>query len=151
MFRYTPPQVEYVPPQIVVDVSVLSLKVDPSTLTIPEAIEIYIDAYNQQFANVHHQVRKRTYLRRFLTYIAAHHHSLQLADFTLADGQGFLDALVNLQNGTPLSRPIREQPKSTLRTFSRFLYQAGLLCEDIFFALAIDQRAKIIFQTSCSH
>ena len=125
------------PPQLVVDVSVLSLKVDPSTFTVREAVELYVATYNQQFANVAHQVRKRTRLQRFLTHLEASHHSMHVADLTLADGQGFLDALVK-QDGTPFASSVRQDHQSVLRTFSRFLYQAGLLCEDIFFALPID-------------
>jgi hypothetical protein len=116
---------------MVVDVSVLSLKVDPSTLTIPEAIAIYVDAYNQQFANAHHQARKHRHLHRFLAHLIASQHSLFLADLTLADGQGFLDKLVK-QDGTPFAPSVRQDHQSTLRTLSRFLFQLGLTATDVF-------------------
>jgi hypothetical protein len=63
---------------------------------------------------------------------------MRVVDLTLANGQQFLSSLVNRRNSTRLSRYMIKRYESALRTFSRFLYQAGLLAEDIFFDLGVD-------------
>lgn len=128
---------DQVPFQQLVDVTALPMKLDPSIQTIASAIDVYLLACEQQFSGKHHQARKRTCLRRFVAHLATRQHSLSLADLTLADGQQFLAAVVNATDGTSLSPSIRKGYKSTLRTFSRFLYQTGLTLTDVFFELYI--------------
>lgn len=123
---------------MLVDVPLLELQVDNVIETVTEAVTLYTVAFHQQFSGVYGPARKQAYLHRFLTYLQEHQHSMRVVDLTLADGQQFLSSLVNRRNSTRLSRYMIKRYKSALRTFSRFLYQANLLSQDIFFDLAID-------------
>lgn len=107
-------------------------------MTLAQAIEVYIAAYDQKFTQSQLGVtRKRQRLQRFLTYLADQQHSLQLRDLTTADGVAFLRSLIH-NSGTPLSPSTLADYKGGMRTFSRFLFKSHLLPVDIFFDLTLE-------------
>jgi hypothetical protein len=63
---------------------------------------------------------------------------MQLAALTYEDGKAFLDTRVNDYTGGPRSPSIRQEYKSALRSFSRFLVKSHLIEEDVFFDLKVE-------------
>lgn len=102
---------------------------------VEEAIELYLAAFREQFTGVHGAYRRRYALSRFLGYLRGQNHSLNLIDLKFEDGQEFLDSLHNAYTGAPITRAIKKQYKSALRSFSRFLLNTGLVKSDLFFTL----------------
>ena len=132
-FLYVHPQIDAVPPKY----HVTPPTILPPVSEIKEAVELYLTAYRHQFPGPLAAKVRGELLSRFLEYVQAHHHSMQLADLDFADGKAFLGTLVNAYTGAPLSLSIRTGYKSALRSFSRFLVKSNLVEEDVFFALKV--------------
>jgi hypothetical protein len=105
--------------------------------TIEEAIELYLERFQQKFTPHNYKQRER-HLRRFTEYLKDTGHSMRLQDLTYADGKGFMDTLTNARTGERLSLTIRKDYKSALRTLSRFLVQSSILKVNVFFELRVE-------------
>lgn len=130
-FLYVAPQVDNVGP----DRLVAPVDIPQQVESVEEAIDLYLAAFREQFMGVHGADRKRWALSRFLAYLQAQNHSLRLAELTVADGEAFLDSLHHAYTDMPMSLQTSTRYKSALRSFSRFLFHAELMQEDVFFAL----------------
>lgn len=135
--QYLHPQIDQVPQRMLVDVTQLSTVQYQTITSIPEAVDLYLAVFGQQFTGSHGPARKQYYLYRFIAQLKAENHSMRLTDLTLNDGRQFLASLVNAYDGTPLSQYGLGRYKSALRTWSRYLFQSRLLTDDIFFHLTV--------------
>jgi site-specific recombinase XerD len=106
--------------------------------TIEEAVQLYLEAFSQQFTGEHGVHKKRLFLGRFVTFLKSQGHSMKLADLTLEDGQDFLDSLTHTLHGGKLSPTTKKRYKCALRSFSRFLANSDFLEQDLFFTLIIE-------------
>lgn len=104
-------------------------------LSVDEAIEAYLEAYQDEFVSQHGLMKRKRFLYRFLDYLKAQNHSLKLRDLTYEDGQSFLDSLVNAYTKRSLSPDSRKHYKHKLRMFGRFLCNSKLIDGDVFFEL----------------
>lgn len=104
---------------------------------VDEGIAVYMSAYKRQFNAMTVDLRKRE-LQRCLRYLRSQNHSMRLSEMTFADGQGFLDALVNHFNDAELSRVKKLDYRAALRSFSRFLVGSKVIEDDVFVGLVID-------------
>ena len=57
---------------------------------------------------------------------------MKLKHLTSHDGQDFIDSLVNRYTGSPLGAGGIKRYRSAIRSFSRFLYEAGIIKENVF-------------------
>ncbi len=105
--------------------------------TIRDAIDLYLAEFDAQFSSQHSLKYKRIQLGYFVEHLQAMGHSMLLADLTAEDGQRFLDTCRNRYSGRPLSYARLKQYRSAIRTFSRFLADAGILAEDPFARLVV--------------
>lgn len=128
-----PPQIDNIPPGSLVDVAAIPAQRLGNIKTVEQAIPLYIELFKQQFTSPFGPVRKNQILQRFVRYLRQQHHSLLLSDLSYEDGQEFLDSLRNAHTGKALSHGIQQRYQGALRTFSRFLFQAGLIQIDVFF------------------
>jgi hypothetical protein len=105
--------------------------------TIEEAIELYLERFQQKFTPHNYKQRER-HLRRFTEYLKGTGHSMRLQDLTYADSKGFMGTLTNARTGEQLSLTIRKDYKGALRTLSRFLVHSNVLKYDVFFELGVE-------------
>lgn len=134
-FTYTHPQIDAVPAQSRVAVKGLSEQALENIVTIPQAIQLYLQTFAQQFTSALTLHRKGLWLQRFVEYLQGQGHSMLLADLTLADGKNFLDSLIHAYAGSAISPQTKRRYISALRTFGRFLFDSGLCRDDLFFSL----------------
>ncbi len=131
-FSYQHPPVDNVPPAFRVDlpekINVESQEIE----TLEEAIEVYMQAFRQKFQSREGRKQRRICLQYFQRYLVAKEHSMRLADLTIRDGQGFIDGLVNHYDGHPLRPSQIKKYRSAIRSFSRFLYEVGIIKENVF-------------------
>jgi site-specific recombinase XerD len=132
-FCYVHPQVD----SVALDNQVAPVDNSTPVATIAEAIELYLVASRVQFLGQHGAQRKARWLDRFLNYLKEQHHSGQLTDLALRDGQAFLDTLGHAYHGISMSVYTKTRYKSTLRSFSRFLVKSHIIEEDVFFLLKV--------------
>ncbi len=135
--EYVHPPVDAVPPRL--QVATLAAETFDVTVvqTINEAMAVYMIMYCRQFAALGAR-RREQHLKRFLRYLKARNHSLQLSELTHADGQAFLGALANPFNGSELSLGKKQDYRGALRSFSRFLAGSGIIQPDVFFTLKVE-------------
>jgi site-specific recombinase XerD len=105
---------------------------------VDEAIEMYLQAFYQKFHNREGRRHRKRSLQMFLQYPTKRGHSLEIKDLTRSDGQGFLDSLTNHFDGTPLTTNQKKKYRNALRSFSRFLHQMGIMEENMFLVVMID-------------
>lgn len=105
--------------------------------TIGEGLKLYMEAYRRQFESEQTAERRESRINRFLAYLESRGHTLLLADLTYKDGQTFIDTLTNTRDGSKLSPATRQEFKSGLRSFTRFLTKSGVIPVDIFFELSV--------------
>ncbi len=108
--------------------------------SVDDAIQLYLDASSQQFTGKHGLTRKRQYLHRFRNHLKDRGHTLQTADFSLEDGQRFIDGLTNKFTGAPVSDDKRNRYKGALRSLSRFLFHGGTINQDVFRDFKVQKR-----------
>lgn len=129
---YNHPPADNVRPEFQVDVP---MNIDGSAKqveTVNQAIKVYLQAFQQKFQSregTRHRIRS---LAMFLQYLTSQGHSLKLQDLTLTVGGGFLHSLTNNYDGMPLKAASKTKYWNAIRSFSRFLYQTGLIKENIF-------------------
>lgn len=102
--------------------------------TVEEALEVYMTAYRAQRTALGSQRREQN-LRRFLSYLEAQGHSMQVCDLRYEDGQEFLNVFVNAYSAQPVSPSKKKRYRSALRSFSRFLVQYEIIEQNVFFDL----------------
>lgn len=105
--------------------------------TVEEGIALYLEGFSEKFTERNYARRAR-HLRRFVEYLKGTGHSMRLQDLTHGDGVEFLEKLSNARTGKRLSLAIKQDYKSALRSFSRFLVQSGVLKSDVFFELTVE-------------
>lgn len=103
-FRYSHPQVDSIPAKNQVTVQ----SAIPSVTDVEAAIALYLTAFRQQFRGQREVDRRAGRLARFLTYLQVQQHSMQLAELTYADGQEFLNTLLNVYTGEVPSLSVRK-------------------------------------------
>ena len=104
--------------------------------TVGKAVETYMVNYRNQFSALGAQRREQN-LKRFVRYLNAHCHSMQVPDLTYQDGLDFLNSLANAYDGAPITLEKKKRYKSALRSFSWFLVNSGVVKEGVFYGLNI--------------
>lgn len=132
---YEHPPVDNVRPEFQVDVRTDIRGVAKEVKMIDEAVEMYLQAFNQKFPSKEGRRHRQRSLAMFLQYLTAQSHSLKLQDLTPIDGQGFLQSITNHYDGMPLKSNSKIKYWSAIRSFSRYLHQMALLKENIFLSL----------------
>ncbi len=131
---YSPLTPDMVPPRYQVPALDASELGEKRVETLEEGLAIYMERFRKQFSTSGAE-RREWDIKRFFRYLKSQGHSMKLSALTYADGKGFLDNLVNANDGSELSQAKKEDYKSALRSFSRFLADSGIIQEDVFFAL----------------
>jgi hypothetical protein len=92
-FTYTPLQIDAVPQSMQVQPTRTTRQVNVET--IEEAVQLYLEAFGEQFTGEHGVHKKRLFLGRFVNFLIAQGHSMKLADLALEDGQDFLESITH--------------------------------------------------------
>jgi site-specific recombinase XerD len=132
---YERPPVDNVRPEFQVDVPDEATSDVMEIKTVDEAIEVYLQAFQQKFQSCEGRRHRKRSLEMFLQYLTTQGHSLKLQDLTPTDGCGFLDNLTNHYDGRPLKAASKTKHWNAIRSFSRFMHQTGLIEENIFLIL----------------
>jgi site-specific recombinase XerD len=99
---------------------------------VEDAVELYMGRFVRRYTNEREQRRRRETLERFLHFLQQRGGPVVPTDLTREDGQAFMASLIKSNTGKPLAPSSQMRFLSGLRTFSRFLYDSGLIEEDVF-------------------
>jgi hypothetical protein len=136
--HYTQPSTDNVPERYPVSPLHAGRGIGATVKTVEEEIELYLETFRTKFEYPLAAQRREWSLARFVSYLKSRQHSLWVDEFTMADGQDFLDWLVNARNGSALSRAKKKLYRSALRSLSRFLHRVGRLENDLFLPLTLN-------------
>lgn len=134
-FTYTHPPVDQVSREHQISATVADYPDMATITTIDDAIVFYLEVFANTYSSKLMVRRRTNFLRRFQKQVKDGWGINLLEELTYDMAQQCVDQMVSARNGKPISDDTRKDYKSAVRGFGRFLYQSGLIVDDIFFEL----------------